>query len=477
MSKYCMTIDGNSLTTSNWFDVINPATEEVVDRCPSATKEHLELAVSAARNAFSSWSKVSDQDRKTAILAIAEGLEENACELAELITREQGKPLVGYGGKGSRFEVAAAVKWCRGTAELALSEKVMVDDANSRVKICRKPLGVVGSITPWNWPLMIAIWHVIPAIRAGNTVVIKPSSYTPLSTLRFVEIANRCLPKGVLNVISGEGDLGSAMTRHSGIDKIVFTGSTGTGKVIMENAATNLKRLTLELGGNDAAIVLPDVDVKQIVPKILVGAFNNSGQTCGAIKRLYVHDDIYDEMCDALVNTVLSLKVGNGLDDGVVLGPVQNAEQLKVVQQLAKDAKADGGRFLTGGVDENPSSSGFFFPITLVADIADGASLVEEEPFGPILPIIRYADVEEVIERANRNPNGLGGSVWSSDIALATELSGRLECGTAWVNSHGNIQPDVPFGGVKQSGFGVEFGVEGLEEYTSIQVVNVSKKP
>ncbi len=475
MIQYSMIINGESVTTEDLCTVINPATQEAVGYCPIATKEHLDIAVSTARQAFDSWSKSSDEERKQAILAIAKGLEEIADELARLITMEQGKPLGGYGGKGARFEVMAAVKWCQVTAGLSLPEKTLVDDDISQIKISRKPLGVVGSITPWNWPLMIAIWHVIPALRTGNTVVIKPSEYTPLSTLRFVEIADQFLPKGVLNILTGEGALGSAMSRHTDIDKLVFTGSAPTGKSIMADAASNLKRLTLELGGNDAAIILPDVDVNQIAPQILGGAFSNSGQTCGAIKRLYVHDDIYDDMCEALTNIVKASKVGNGLDESVDFGPVQNATQLKRVQELAECAKVDGGRFLTGGMDAEQSALGFFFPLTLVADITDGSRLVDEEPFGPILPIIRYSDIEGVINRANNNPNGLGGSVWSSDIALATKLSRRLECGSAWVNGHGNIRPDVPFGGVKQSGFGVEFGVEGLEEYTSVQVVNVTK--
>jgi acyl-CoA reductase-like NAD-dependent aldehyde dehydrogenase len=475
MKKYCLTIDGSRLSTDDWFDVINPATEEVVGRSPAATAEHLQMAVIAARNSFSRWSCLPDKTRRDAILAIAASLEESADELAELITMEQGKPLSALGGKGSRFEVAAAVKWCRVTAGLNLNEKLLVEDDAIEVKTCRKPLGVIGSITPWNWPLLIAIWHVIPALQTGNTVVLKPSPYTPLSTLKFVQFANQHLPPGVLNVIAGEDSLGQAMTSHPGIDKIVFTGSTKTGQSIMKNAATNLKRLTLELGGNDAAVILPDVNIEQVAPQILGAAFNNSGQTCGALKRLYVHDDIYDDLCHTLATIVADVTVGNGLDDRIDLGPVQNDAQLTIVEELAQSAKADGGRFLTGGVERDKTRKGFFFPITLVADIEDGSRLVDEEPFGPILPIIRYSDIDEVIARANRNPNGLGGSVWSTDVKLASELSQRLDCGTAWVNSHGNIRPDVPFGGVKQSGFGVEFGIEGLEEYTSIQVVSVNK--
>jgi len=475
MANYNLIIGGMQIETDSYFDVVNPATETVVGRCPAASAEQLDQAVSAAREAYAGWSQTSSLERKKALLDIADKLESDFENLARLVTQEQGKPLNAYAGMGSRFEVGGAIAWCRATAEMELSVKVLQDTEEARIALYRKPLGVVASITPWNWPLLIAIWHVMPALRTGNTVVIKPSSLTPLSTLRFVELANEVLPAGVLNVVTGEGGLGRSITSHPGIDKIVFTGSTPTGKTIMQSAATNLKRLTLELGGNDAGIVLPDVDPKQVAPKLFAAAFSNSGQTCAALKRLYVHDDIYDAICDALVAIAKSVNVGNGLEEGIDYGPVQNADQLREVLELAESARADGGRFLTGG-EVNPAQKGYFYPITLVADIKDGSRLVDEEPFGPILPIIRYSDIDEVIERANNNPNGLGGSVWSADIEKATELVKRLECGSGWVNSHGNVQPNVPFGGVKQSGVGVEFGIEGLEEYTTIQAVNISKR-
>jgi acyl-CoA reductase-like NAD-dependent aldehyde dehydrogenase len=475
VETYYLTIDGNKHSTEQWLDVINPATEEVVGRCPSATTDHLDSAVSAARKAFREWSRLPNSTRSDAILAIAASLEDNVNELAELITLEQGKPLAALGGKGSRFEVMAAAKWCHSTANLSLAEKLLVEDDSATIRQFRKPLGVIGSITPWNWPLMIAIWHVIPALKAGNTVVLKPSPHTPLSTLKFVELASQHLPAGVLNVITGEDVLGQAMTCHPGIDKIVFTGSTSTGKSIMENSAVNLKRLTLELGGNDAAIILPDINLNQVAPQVFTAAFSNSGQTCGAIKRLYVHDDIYTKFCSKLTELAAATTMGNGMDKGIDLGPVQNKAQLEFVESLAKSAEKDGGRFLIGGIERNHNQKGYFFPITLVADIEDGSRLVDEEPFGPILPIIRYSDIDEVISHANQSPYGLGGSVWSANSSLATELSQRLECGTTWVNCHGNIRPDIPFGGVKQSGYGVEFGVAGMEEYTSIQVVNISK--
>ena len=473
MSEYNMIIDGKKVITDKAFNVLNPATEEVVAPCPQAGPEHLDQAVAAAQRAFASWSQLDDAVHKQKVREIADVLEAHTEELARILTEEQGKPLKGFAGLGAGFEVGGAVAWCRATAELDLPVEVIQDNDEVRIEVHRKPLGVVASITPWNYPLMIAIWHVMPAIRAGNTVVLKPSSFTPLATLRFVELANEILPPGVLNIVTGEGGMGRQITGHPGINKIVFTGSTPTGKNIMQNAAGTLKRLTLELGGNDAAVVLSDVDPKAIAPKIFATSFINSGQTCAALKRLYVHEDIYEEMCSALTEIAKSVTLGNGLEDGVDFGPVQNKAQFDLVCELAEDAKKTGARFLIGG--EPTAGKGYFFPITLVADITDGARLVDEEPFGPILPIIKFTDVDDAIRRANNSPNGLGGSVWSDDIDKAKQLAARLECGTAWINHHAILQPNAPFGGVKESGFGVEFGHYGLEEYTNIQTMHIYK--
>ena len=320
---------------------------------------------------------------------------------------------------------------------------------------------------------MIAIWHVVPAIRTGNTVVIKPSPYTPLSTLRLVEILNGVLPPGVLNCVTGEDELGQWMTEHEGIQKIIFTGSINTGKKVMGSSAATLKRLTLELGGNDAGIVLDDADPATVAPGIIEGAFINNGQTCAALKRLYVHESIYDAVCERLVDIVSSTQMGNGLDEDTEQGPVANKMQFEKVVDLLEDAKSQGGRIHCGG--EVPDRPGYFIPYTLIADVSDGMRIVDEEQFGPLLPIISYDDLDDAIARANGLEVGLGGSVWSSDTARAAGVAARLECGTAWVNSHGGIAPNIPFGGVKCSGIGVEFGEEGLEEYTTIQIVNVSK--
>ena len=470
--QFNMIINGNKVDAEDHFNVYNPATEEIIAQCPAATEENLNAAVNAAREAFPAWSKTSDDQRKEKVNALADIISNNMNELAQLITQEQGRPLNGI-GFGSFAEVGGSEYWTRCTAELTLPIEIAEETDTHRAEIHRKPLGVVGSITPWNFPLLIAIWHVIPAIRSGNTVVLKPSSFTPLVALRFVELAQEVLPPGVLNIITGEGGMGRLITSHPDIDKIVFTGSTATGKNIMKNASDSLKRLTLELGGNDAAIILPDIDVKENASAIFEAAFINNGQTCAALKRLYVHEDIYEEMCEELTIIANTVTVANGMEEGAQLGPIQNRAQFELVRELVDDAKGSGARILTGG--DAPEGIGYFYPVTLVADISDGTRLVDEEPFGPVLPIIKYSDVEDVLQRANDNPNGLGGSVWSGNPAQALELAKRLECGTAWINNHASLSPNVPFGGVKQSGVGVEFSTHGLKEFTSIQSIVIPK--
>lgn len=473
MQQFDMSINGKAVQSGKTFDVINPATGKAFAQCQLGDIEHVNQAVAAAKAAFPAWSRTSDDERKQLLHAVAGAIEANMSELMQLVTMETGKPMGGLNGIGSGMEVGGSIAWTQYTAELQLPVDVIQDNDEARIEVHRKPLGVVASITPWNWPLLIAIWHVIPALRTGNTVVMKPSEYTPVSILRFVQLASEILPPGVINVVTGEGEVGAAITGHPDVQKVVFTGSTPTGKRIMASAASNLTRCTLELGGNDAGIVLPDVNVEEIAPKLFGAAFHNNGQTCAALKRLYVHESQYDEICQAMAELAKTVVVGNGLDEATELGPIQNEAQLRIVEGLADSARADGGRFLAGG--QRMDREGYFFEPTIVADLTDGSRLVDEEPFGPILPIIKYSDIDEVIERANRNDRGLGGSVWSSDPVKAAELAQRLECGTAWVNDHGAIQPDAPFGGIKQSGIGVEFGLYGLEEFTSIQTLKIAR--
>ena len=466
MFSFPNTTGGQPVNIQDTFDVLNPSTQAVAGVAPKASLTDLDNAVKAADAAFASWSVLSDKERQEYCQAVANKIAEHHEELATILTTEQGKPM---GGMGSMFEVGGAIAWSEYTVSLEMPVEVLQDNAEGRIEMHRKPIGVVGSITPWNWPLMIAIWHILPAVRAGNTVVCKPSMLTPLSTLRMVELMNEVLPAGVVNCITGGDEIGAAMSDHEGIHKIVFTGSIGTGKKVMRSSAETLKRLTLELGGNDAGIVLPDANPSDIAPGLFWGAFINNGQTCAALKRLYVHESIYEQVCDELTAFAETVSMGDGFAEGNELGPVQNRMQFDKVRQLVAESVRLGGKVLTGGVVEDNDT--LFHPVTLIATNHPEDPLIHEEQFGPALPIIPYSDVEEAIAAANQSENGLGGSVWTQNTDEARRIAARMECGSVWINKHGAIQPNAPFGGVKCSGIGVEFGKEGLLANTNIQVL------
>jgi acyl-CoA reductase-like NAD-dependent aldehyde dehydrogenase len=469
MAAYALTIGGKRVETTQVFNVLNPADESVVSTCPQGTIVLLDQAVEAARRAFSGWAATPDTERAAKLNQIADLLEKHHAELAELVTREQGKT---QSGPGANLEAGGAVAWTRVTASLSIPEETIQNDATGKILLRRKPVGVVGSITPWNWPLLIAVWHIMPAVRVGCTIVIKPSPYTPLSTLRLVELMNSVLPPGVVNVVTGDGDVGNRMVTHPGINKIVFTGSINTGKKVMSGAANTLKRLTLELGGNDAGIILPGTKIDELLEKLFWGCFINGGQTCAALKRLYVHSDQYEEVVAKFSEYVSKIPVGNGLDPKNLIGPLTNKMQLDKVIGYVDDARAQGARIVTGGA--RAKGPGYFYPLTVIADATDDMRVVKEEQFGPVIPIIKYKTVDEAIAKANALEVGLGGSVWGNDAAEASAAAARLECGTAWVNQHGGLHPLAPFGGVKSSGIGVEFNVDGLKEYTTVQVLNVA---
>ena len=319
----------------------------------------------------------------------------------------------------------------------------------------------------------LAAGPLTSALYTGNCVVLKPSPYTPLSTLKVGEIEREHFPRGVVNVLAGGDDLGRWMTEHPGIDKIGFTGSVEAGKKVMAAAAKTLKRVTLELGGNDAAIVLDDVDPKAIAPKLFFASFVNSGQVCMAIKRIYAHERIYDALCDALADEARKAKVGNGLDPDTQLGPIQNREQYDKVVGILEDTKRSGARILAGG--DVPATDGYFIPPTIVADIDEDSRLVREEQFGPIVPVLKFTDVEDALRRANDTRYGLSGSVWSSDPERAAALASRLEVGTAWVNHHRATSATVPFGGAKESGIGRVYSEMGLKAYLEPRVISVLK--
>ncbi|WP_454138829.1 aldehyde dehydrogenase family protein [Microbacterium paulum] len=449
-------------------EILDAATREVIGRVPVQSADDLDAAVARAKAAQPGWEALGHEERSRLLVAAADAIDANAEPLARLLSREQGKPL---NGPNARFEVGACSAWLRANAATVLEPQVLVDDENLHAELIYKAAGVVGAISPWNWPLMISIWQIGPALRMGNTAVLKPSSNTPLSVLALTSVINDVLPADVLVPVTGPGAIGGRLAGHPDIAKVMFTGSTETGRKIIEASAGNLARLTLELGGNDAAIVLPGTDAKAIAQDLFWGAFINTGQTCAAMKRLYVHDSVYDDVVAALAEIAEQTPMGPGLDEQNVLGPVQNKDQFDIVSHLVDDAVAHGGRVVTGG-EAAPELGELFYRATIVADVTDGIALVDEEQFGPVLPVIRYTDLDDAFARANAAEVGLGASVWSSDPAEAAAHATRMQSGTVWVNSHGGLHPMVPFGGVKGSGYGLEFGVEGLKAVAVPQVVS-----
>jgi acyl-CoA reductase-like NAD-dependent aldehyde dehydrogenase len=468
MSEYVDLLARVAAPANEGRAIPDPATGETVGHVREQSVADLEAAIAAAKAAQPSWAALGHAKRIELLLAVADRIDAQAEPLAELLSREQGKPL---NGPNARFEVGACSAWLRATAATVLEPEVVVDDGQTNAVLTYKALGVVGAIGPWNWPLMIGMWQMAPSLRMGNTVVIKPSSNTPLSVLALVSIMNEVLPPNVLTAVSGNREVGSRLAEHPDIAKVMFTGSTGAGREIIKSSANNLARLTLELGGNDAGIVLPGTDAAAIAENLFWGAFINTGQTCAALKRLYVHDSVYEEVIEALKGVAEKMPMGNGLDEANVLGPVQNKKQFDIVSGLVEDAKSRGGRVITGGSAATELGE-LFYPITLIADLKDGDPLVDEEQFGPALPIIRYSDVEDAIASANGLETGLGASVWGSDPEQARQVAARLEAGTVWINSHGGVHPMAPFGGVKASGYGLEFGVEGLKSVAVPQVIN-----
>jgi len=465
---FSLLVDGKLEKSDRHLDVINPALGEVFAHCPAATREHLDRAVAAARRAFESWRARSFAERAELVKRMSQRLREHQNELAELLTREQGKPL-----SQSVAEIDRGTAQSDGMVGIEIPTETLIDDAQRHIELRYRPLGVVGIITPWNAPMSLALGPLVSALYTGNTVVLKPSPNTPLTTLKMGELLRELFPAGVLNVLAGGDELGAAMTEHPGIDKISFTGSVATGKKVLASAAGTLKRVTLELGGNDPAIILDDVDPKAIAKKVFFAAFVNSGQVCMAIKRIYAHERIYDELCKALVEEAKKAKVGDGLDPSTTLGPLQNKMQYDKVVDLIEDTKKAGATFLTGG--EVPDGPGYFLPPSLVADVDENSRLVREEQFGPIVPIMKFTDLEDAIARANDTRYGLSGSVWTSDPARGTEIAARLEVGTAWVNQHRATSAFVPFGGAKESGLGRQYSSLGLKSYMEPEVVSVAK--
>ncbi len=465
--EYRLLIGGNLVDGDSTMDVVNPATEDVITKAPRASEAQLNDAVAAAKAAFPAWAETPIEQRRTVINAIANAIEAEAEDFARLLTQEQGKPLPDATG-----EVLGTVAFMRYFATLDMPVKVLDDNEGRRVEAHRKPLGVIGAIVPWNFPMILMAFKLPPALLAGNTLVLKPAPTTPLTTLKLAGILKEIVPAGVVNVITDANDLGAPLTAHPDIRKVSFTGSTATGAKVMEGAAKLLKRVTLELGGNDAGIVLDDVDPKEAAPQLFQSAFQNSGQVCIAMKRLYVHESIYDEMCAELAKLAEEAIIGDGLEQGTQLGPLQNKMQFDKVKDLIEDARGS-GNIIAGGT--TPDQKGYFIRPTIVRDIEDGTRLVDEEQFGPVLPVIKYSDADDAVARANASPYGLGGSVWAKDTDRAYALADKMDAGTIWVNKHAELDPMIPFGGSKMSGVGAELGADGLEEFTQLKIINMAR--
>ncbi len=381
-----------------------------------------------------------------------------------MLTSEQGKPL-----DQAAYEIVVSTLVLRAFAEMRAPENVLREGNGQTVIEHRTPLGVVGSITPWNFPVILLMNKLGPCLVTGNCMVAKPAPTTPLTTLLFGELASEILPAGVFNTITNQHELGRLMTSHPDIEKIAFTGSTGTGIKVMILAVESIKRVTLELGGNDAAIVMADVPAKEAAQKVYQGAMTNAGQICVAIKRAYVHDSIYDEFCEAIAELANSAVVGDGRQQGTTIGPVQNKMQYGKVRLLLEAAKKN-GTVLAGG--EMSEGIGYFIPPTIVKDLDDDAPLVHEEQFGPVLPVLKFSDIDDVVRRANYSKYGLAGTIWGRDLVRAVEIARRSNSGTVWINQHLAIDANLPFRGSNQSGIGAELGQAGLHKYTQAHIIS-----
>ncbi|MFD5922414.1 aldehyde dehydrogenase family protein [Kitasatospora sp. NPDC058201] len=436
------------------FAVLDPATGEAFDEAPDQRPEEVDAAVDRAHRAWRGW-RADPAARTAALLAAADAVESAGPELAPLLTREQGKPLA-----ESSAEVARTVARLRYFAELDPRSRPITDGRPVRSEVRWRPLGPVAAIVPWNFPLQLASAKIAPALAAGNTMVLKPSPFTPLATRLLGEVLSTALPADVLTVVTGREPLGARLASHPGIRHVTFTGSVPTGRDVARGAAASLARVTLELGGNDAAILLDDVDVERIADRLFWAAFRNCGQVCMAVKRVYAPVRLHAQVVEALAQRAKAVDVGAGTDPRTQLGPVNNAPQLARVERYTARALADGARAAAGG--RRLDRPGYFFAPTILTDVPPDSPVVTEEQFGPVLPVLPYGSLDEAVEAANGTGYGLGGSVWGTDLDRAEAVADRLECGTAWINHHAELSLAQPFAGAKESGVGVAGGPWGL---------------
>jgi betaine-aldehyde dehydrogenase len=451
-----------------WIEVKNPATGEPVDRVPAGTQEDVSCAVDAAEAAYGAWAKKSMRERGMILFHAARMVRDQHKDLARLLTLEQGKPVHESIDEVRGF--ANILEYYAGISAHSSGEAIRLGPAGDCM-VVREPLGVCGAIIPWNMPVLIMGWKVGPALLAGNTLVLKPASTTPLTTLKLAGILKEAgLPSGVLNVVTGSGEsVGEAIVRHPLIRKVSFTGDCITGRKIREMASAHLKELTLELGGSDPMIVMDDADIDRAVEGALRGRFYNAGQTCTAVKRLYVHEKISSRFIQKLKGRVDALTVGNGLGSKIDIGPMNSAGQREKISQMVEETRANKeGTILTGGyaLKGTAYEKGYFYRPTLVSDVEPGSRFVTSEIFGPVLPVMTVPDLDTAIHEANNTRYGLGASIWTKDLATTKRVFDEVKAGIIWVNRHLTVPPEVPFGGMNDNGIGRENGQHALDSYS-----------
>ncbi|KAF3358303.1 hypothetical protein VdG1_02789 [Verticillium dahliae VDG1] len=471
-STYRNIIAGAPRTGKTVSHGIDPSTRKPLWDIPVASAQDLDDAVTSAQAAFPKWSQTSWKQRQACLRQARALLQENRESMAKLISSEGGKP-----PQFADLEVAHGLRYIDYYADMEEPmPEIVQDDAELRLTLHHAPVGVVGAICPWNFPLILGLSKITPALVTGNCVITKPSPYTPYSIVKFTEIVSHIFPPGVLQALNGGPELGPMICDHPGIQKISFTGSTATGKKIMQSASKTLKNITLELGGNSASIICPDVDVDTTAPEVALGSFFNSGQLCVASKRIYVHEDVYDSFLKKLVETVASWKVGPPSTEGVMLGPVQNDMQYKIVNSILDDTTRNGYKFALGGQKKLDSSS-LIIPPAIVECPPDSSVVVQVEAFGPIVPVMKWSDEDDLISRVNDTTTGLGGAVWSKDLVRAHHLASRIEAGTVWINSFEKPLPQAYIAGQKESGIGGEGGRQGLHAFLNPKMIHLYKAP
>jgi acyl-CoA reductase-like NAD-dependent aldehyde dehydrogenase len=460
-------VDGAIVRNDRTFPVDSPSSGQVVAHCPEADAGLLDTAMAAAKRAQPGWASLGVSGRQRVIQAMGEALTEHLASIVAISAFEKG-------ALGAALEAYAAPAFISHHATAELPVDLLEDTPDRSVKVVRKPIGVVAAISPWNAPILIVSEKIASALLVGNTVVAKPSPFTPLATLALGGLWKDIVPPGVLNILAGDNELGAAMVSHPTTGMISFTGSVTAGRHIAAAAGSLSKRTVLELGGNDAAIVLPDVDVDTVAAKIFGSAFLMGGQVCAAIKRLYVHESIYDDMVGAL-SRLADAALPAPEEEGGTLIPLTTLPQYDRVRMILDDALSAGASVASGGTPVD--RAGYFVPATILTDVVPGMKVVDEEQFGPLLPVMSFTDVEDAIAAANDTEFGLCGSVWTADIAAGEALAAQLECGTSWVNSHAEVAPHIPFGGIKSSGVGRSGGTPGIDGYAELQTQYVYKSP